>query len=126
MLAAAAATRTRSDVALTPDEQAAFDTVEKQCRDALTPEAFTRAWNVGAARDANAAADWALQLWTQRLAGASCASSVEREHRRRQNDHDESRCEHNHRIGEVHLLASQVGSHELRLDSSRSRGAPNS
>jgi hypothetical protein len=39
------------------------DTVVAQCREALSDEAFARAWEEGVALDANAAADWALQLW---------------------------------------------------------------
>ena len=38
------------------------DTVEAQCREALTAEAFTASWEKGVALDANAAAEWALQL----------------------------------------------------------------
>jgi hypothetical protein len=33
-----------------------------QCRQALTPDAFTSALEQGAAFDGNAAADWALQI----------------------------------------------------------------
>jgi tetratricopeptide (TPR) repeat protein len=46
-------------------EKAEADATEGQCREALTPDEFTAAWNHGAALDANAAADWALQIWAQ-------------------------------------------------------------
>ena len=39
------------------------DTVEAQCREELSAEAFARAWEEGASLDAIAAADWALRLW---------------------------------------------------------------
>ena len=41
------------------------DTVEAQCREALSDEAFARAWDEGGALDANAAADWALRLFEE-------------------------------------------------------------
>ncbi|MBA2641458.1 MAG: tetratricopeptide repeat protein [Actinobacteria bacterium] len=62
LLGAASAIRTKTGAALTPDEQTEVDTVEGECREALSDEAFSRAWEEGAALDANAAADWALQL----------------------------------------------------------------
>jgi len=62
LLAAAAAIRTETGAALTPDEQDEVDAVEHQCRDALTPGAFAQAWDEGSALDANSAADKALQL----------------------------------------------------------------
>jgi len=65
MLGAASGIRTLTGAALTPDEQAEVDAIEATCREELTAEAFTRAWEHGAALDANAAADWALPLWEQ-------------------------------------------------------------
>jgi len=65
MLGAAAAIRTQTGLVLEPVEQAEVDTLEAQCRQALPAEAFTRAWEDGAALDANAAADWALRLWEE-------------------------------------------------------------
>ena len=62
MLGAAAAIRAGTGMALTPDEQAEVAAVEEQCRNALTHEAFTRAWDEGATHDANTAADWAIQI----------------------------------------------------------------
>ena len=35
------------------------------CREALSPEAFARAWEEGASLDAIAAADWALHFWEE-------------------------------------------------------------
>ena len=63
LLGAAAAIRRRSGDVLTPDERAEVDVIELQCRAALTGEAFTRAWDGGAALHAGAAADWALEIW---------------------------------------------------------------
>jgi class 3 adenylate cyclase len=65
MLGGAAAICARLGMALTPDEQAEVDAVEAECRAALSPDAFARAWDEGAALDADAAADWALQLWAR-------------------------------------------------------------
>jgi predicted ATPase/class 3 adenylate cyclase len=65
MLAAAAAIHTRTGEALTSEEQAELETVEAQCRAALAPDVFTRAWDEGAALDADAAADWALRLFQE-------------------------------------------------------------
>ena len=46
------------------------DTVEAQCREALSAEAFARAWDEGVSLDAIAAADWALRLFeTKRSSG---------------------------------------------------------
>ena len=52
-------------MALTAKDQADLDTVEAQCRAALAPDAFTRAWGEGAALDANVVADWALRPWEE-------------------------------------------------------------
>jgi hypothetical protein len=37
----------------------------QQCCEALSAEAFARAWEKGGALDADAAADWALRLWEE-------------------------------------------------------------
>ena len=65
LLGAASAIRTQTGIALYPDEQAEADTIEAQCRDTLPAEAFTRAWEEGAALGPTAAADWALQFWQE-------------------------------------------------------------
>ena len=65
LLGAASAIRTQTGIALYPDEQTEVDTIEAQCRDTLPAEAFTRAWDDGAALDATAAADWAIQVWQE-------------------------------------------------------------
>jgi predicted ATPase/class 3 adenylate cyclase len=64
LLAAAAAIRTQTGIALTPHEQDEADAVQQHCREALTPDAFERAWDEGTDLDANAA-DWALQIWSR-------------------------------------------------------------
>ena len=43
--------------------------MQKQCRDALSPEEFAQAWNDGAALDADAAADLALRIWERARTG---------------------------------------------------------
>jgi predicted ATPase/class 3 adenylate cyclase len=63
LLAAASAIRTRTGGVSSPVRRARRDTFEAQCREALSAEAFARAWEEGAALDAIAAAEWALQLW---------------------------------------------------------------
>ncbi len=65
LLAAAAVIRAQTGAVLTPDEQDEVNAVEQTCRDALEPADFARAWDEGAALDANAAADWALRNWTR-------------------------------------------------------------
>jgi len=65
LLGAASAIRTQTGIALEADEQAEVDTIEAQCRQALSADAFTRAWEDGAALDAAAAAEWALQFWEE-------------------------------------------------------------
>ncbi len=65
LLGAADAIRTRVGMPNTAADQAKLDTVEVQCRAALSAEAFARAWDEGAALDANAAADWALRLFEE-------------------------------------------------------------
>ena len=63
LLGAASAARAHTSLALGPEEQVEVAAIEAQCRAALTPDVFARAWDEGAALDANAAADWALSLW---------------------------------------------------------------
>jgi predicted ATPase len=63
LLGAASTIRTQTGAALPPHEQAEVATVEAQCRDALSAEAFARAWDDGSALDSTVAADWALQIW---------------------------------------------------------------
>ncbi len=63
LLGAASRIRTQAGVVLFPTRQAEADTVEAECRQALTAEAFTRAWDDGAALDAAAAVEWALHYW---------------------------------------------------------------
>jgi tetratricopeptide (TPR) repeat protein len=65
LLAAASSVRAPTDMEVYPTRKRMADTVEVQCRDALSAEAFARAWDEGAALDAIAAADWALGLWAQ-------------------------------------------------------------
>ena len=48
-----------------PVRRAKANTLEAQCREALSAEAFARAWEEGVALDADAAADWALRLWEE-------------------------------------------------------------
>ncbi len=45
--------------------RATADTLKAQCREALSDEAFARAWEEGVALDAIAAADWALRLFEE-------------------------------------------------------------
>ena len=65
LLGAASSIRIRTSTTLTPDEQVEVDDAQAQCRNALTPDAFARAWDEGEALDVNAAADWALQIWAR-------------------------------------------------------------
>ena len=62
MLAAASAIRALTGAVSSPQRRANADILEAQCREALSAEAFARAWEEGVALDANAAADWALRL----------------------------------------------------------------
>lgn len=52
----------KADVA---DERGEVETIEAQCRQALSAEVFIRASQDGAALDATAAAEWALELWEE-------------------------------------------------------------
>ena len=63
LLGAASRIHTQTGAVLFPTRQAEADTLEAECRQALTAEAFTRAWNDGAALDAAAAAESALNCW---------------------------------------------------------------
>ena len=77
LLGAASCIRTRIGDARTPPDKTYADDAEARCREALTPEAFTAAWEQGAALDTDAAAEWALQTWErtgQDLREASAAS----------------------------------------------------
>ncbi len=63
LLGAASSIRAPTGMGVAPSRKRMADTVEAQCREALSAEAFARAWDEGGALDANAAADWALHLW---------------------------------------------------------------
>ena len=65
ILAAASAIRALSGAVSSPQRRATADTLNAQCREALSDEAFARAWEEGVALDAIAAADWALRLWDE-------------------------------------------------------------
>jgi non-specific serine/threonine protein kinase len=63
LLGAASSIRAPTGMGVAPSRKRMADTVEAQCREALSADAFARAWDEGGALDANAAADWALHLW---------------------------------------------------------------
>jgi predicted ATPase/class 3 adenylate cyclase len=63
LLGAASAIRAPTGMGVAPSRRRMADTVEAQCREALSADAFARAWDEGGALDANAGADWALHLW---------------------------------------------------------------
>ena len=63
LLGAASAIRAHTGAIASPGRRARAITLEAQCREALSAEAFARAWEEGAALDATAAADWALRSW---------------------------------------------------------------
>ena len=65
LLGAASAIRAPTGSGVAPSRKRMADTVEAQCREALSAEAFARAWDEGAALDATAAADWALRLFEE-------------------------------------------------------------
>ncbi len=65
LLAAASAIRARTGAVSSPGRRATAETVAAQCREALSAEAFARAWEEGIALDANTAADWALRLFKE-------------------------------------------------------------
>ena len=63
LLGAASAIRARTGAMFSPGRRARANAVEAQCREALSAEAFSRAWDEGASLDAVAAAEWALRFW---------------------------------------------------------------
>jgi predicted ATPase/class 3 adenylate cyclase len=63
LLGAASRIHSQTGLILFPTRQAEADTLKAECRQALTTEAFTRAWDDGAALDAAAAVEWALHYW---------------------------------------------------------------
>ena len=65
LLAAASAIRALSGAVSSPQRRATAGALKAQCREALSAEAFARAWEEGVALDAIAAADWALQLFEE-------------------------------------------------------------
>jgi tetratricopeptide (TPR) repeat protein len=65
LLAAASTIRALTGAVSSPVRRAKANTLEAQCREALSAEAFARAWEEGVALDADAAADWALRLWEE-------------------------------------------------------------
>jgi predicted ATPase/class 3 adenylate cyclase len=65
LLAAASTIRALTGAVASPVRRAKADTLEAQCREALSPEVFARAWEEGASLDAMAAADWALRFWEE-------------------------------------------------------------
>ena len=71
LLAAASSISAHIGAALTGQDRAEVHSVQKRCRDALSPEEFARAWNDGAALDADAAADLALRIWERARTGES-------------------------------------------------------
>jgi predicted ATPase len=65
LLGAASSIRASTGMGVAPSRKRMADTVDAQCREALSAEAFARAWEKGVALDANAAADWALRLFAE-------------------------------------------------------------
>jgi hypothetical protein len=63
LLGAASTIRTQTGAVSSPGRREMTDTVEAQCREELSAEAFARAWEEGASLDAIAAAEWGLRLW---------------------------------------------------------------
>jgi predicted ATPase/class 3 adenylate cyclase len=63
LLGAASSVRAPTGMGVAPSRKRMADAVEAQCREALSAEAFARAWDEGGKLDANAAAEWALRLW---------------------------------------------------------------
>jgi tetratricopeptide (TPR) repeat protein len=63
LLGAASGIRALTGAVSSPVRRAKADTLEAQCREALSAGAFARAWEEGRVLDADAAADWALRLW---------------------------------------------------------------
>jgi predicted ATPase/DNA-binding SARP family transcriptional activator len=65
LLGAASSIRAPTGMGVAPSRKRMADTVEAQCREALSAEAFARAWDEGAALDVTTAADWALRLFEE-------------------------------------------------------------
>jgi predicted ATPase/class 3 adenylate cyclase/tetratricopeptide (TPR) repeat protein len=65
LLGAASSVRAPTGIGVAPSRKRMADTVEEECREALSADAFARAWDEGGKLDATAAADWALGLWKQ-------------------------------------------------------------
>ena len=65
LLGAASSIRAPTGMGVAPSRKRMADTVEAQCREALSAGAFARAWDEGGALDATAAADWALRLFEE-------------------------------------------------------------
>jgi predicted ATPase/class 3 adenylate cyclase len=75
LLGAASRIGANTGLVLAPTRQAEADAVEAECRRSLTAEAFTRAWDDGAALDATAAAEWALRSWEATPSGRQASSA---------------------------------------------------
>ena len=65
LLAAASAIRALTGAASSPGRRATADTLEAQCREALSAEAFARAWEEGVALDANRCRRLGAPLWEE-------------------------------------------------------------
>jgi predicted ATPase len=63
LLGAASGIRRRTGTVSSPGRKATTAAFEAKCRQALSTDAFARAWDEGAALDAMSAADWALRSW---------------------------------------------------------------
>jgi non-specific serine/threonine protein kinase len=63
LLGAASGIRARTGAASSPGRKATTAAFEARCREALSTDAFDRAWDEGAALDPSSAADWALRSW---------------------------------------------------------------
>jgi hypothetical protein len=63
LLAAASRIRSQFGDPRELTDRADADAVALECQRTLTPNAFVAAWEEGVALDANAAVDWALEIW---------------------------------------------------------------
>jgi non-specific serine/threonine protein kinase len=63
LLGAASEIRRRGEFSSSPGRKKTTAALEATCRAALSTDAFTRAWDEGAALDATSAADWVLRSW---------------------------------------------------------------
>jgi predicted ATPase len=63
LLGAASEIRRRGGFSSSPGRKTTTAAFEARCRAALSTDAFTRAWDEGAALDARSAADWVIGLW---------------------------------------------------------------